>query len=79
MQSGILLFNDVLGGLKASRDQLVSKDDVKFAQMSIRMEKNIKLEYPSEVGFVNEIEIGGCEILVCKNPKNKGIVREKVC
>ena len=42
------------------------------------MEKNLILEYPVKVKFVNEIEIRGYEILVCKNPRNKGIVREKV-
>ena len=42
------------------------------------MEKNLRLEYAVKVKFVNEIEIRGCEILVCKNPRNKGIVREKV-
>ena len=42
------------------------------------MEKNLRLEYPVKVKLVNEIEIRGCEILVCKNPRNKGIVREKV-
>ena len=42
------------------------------------MEKNLRLEYPVKVKFVNEIEIRGCEILVCKSPRNKGIVREKV-
>ena len=52
---------------------------MKVAKLSIHMEKNLKLEYPDEVRFINEIEIGGCEILLCKNPKNKGIVREKVC
>ena len=49
------------------------------AQLSIQMEKNLKLEYLGEVGFVNEIEIGGYEIIACKNPRNKVIVREKVC
>ena len=42
------------------------------------MEKNLRLEYPVKVKLVNEIEIRGSEILVCKNPRNKGIVREKV-
>ena len=42
------------------------------------MEKNLRLGYPVKVKLVNEIEIRGCEILVCKNPRNKGIVREKV-
>ena len=71
MQSGILLFNDVLGGLKASRDQLVSKDDVSVTQLSVCMEKNLRFEYSVEIWLVNKVEIGGCDILVCKNPKKK--------
>ena len=48
-------------------------------QLSVRMEKNLRLKYPSKVGLINEIEIWGIEILVCKNPRNKGIVRKRVC
>ena len=44
------------------------------AQLSVCMEKDLKLEYPSEIGFVNKVEIGGCEILICKNSKNKSII-----
>ena len=52
---------------------------MRVTQLSVHMEKNLRPEYHGKVGFVIEIEIGGCEILVCKNPKNKGLVREKVC
>ena len=48
-------------------------------QLSICMEKNFRLKYPSKVGLINEIEIWGIEILVCKNPRNKVIVRKRVC
>ena len=47
-------------------------------QLSVRIKKNLRLEYLGEVRLVKEIEIGGCEILICKNPLKKGIVRERV-
>ena len=45
------------------------------------MEKNLRFEYSSELWLVNKVEIGGCEILVYKNPKkkkSKGLVRGRV-
>ena len=35
------------------------------------MEKNLRFEYSGEIWLVNKVEIGGCEILVYKNPKKK--------
>ena len=68
---GILCLDDVLRGLKTRRDGLISEDDVSGAQLSVCMEKDLRSEYPSEIGFVNKVEIGGYEILICKNSKNK--------
>lgn len=41
------------------------------AQLSVCMEKDLKLEYLGEIRFVHKVEIGGCEILIYRNPKKK--------
>ena len=40
------------------------------------MELDLGLEYLGEIGFVHKVEIGGCEILIYRNPKNKSIIRK---
>lgn len=41
------------------------------AQLSVCMEKDLELEYLGEIRFVHKVEIGGCEILIYRNPKKK--------
>ena len=79
LQSGVCCLYYVLRGLKARRYRLVFEDDVGGSQLSVRMEENLRLEYPSKVGLIDEVEIGGCEVLVCKNPRNKSVIRERFC
>lgn len=43
------------------------------------MEKDLELEYPGQIGFVDEIEIRGGEVLVCKNLRNKSVIRKETC
>ena len=40
------------------------------------MEEDFGLEYLGKVMLVNEIEIRGCEVLICKNPNNEGVIRK---
>ena len=42
------------------------------------MEENLGLAYLGKVELVGEVEIGGCEVLVYKNPRNKGVIRQRV-
>lgn len=79
LQPRILCLDDILGGLKAGQDRLIFEDDVSGAQLFFCIEKDLRLEYPGEIWLINKVEIGGCEILVYKNPKNKSIVREGIC
>nr|POF15913.1 hypothetical protein CFP56_17153 [Quercus suber] len=78
LQSGVLRLYYVLRGLKARRYRLVSEDDEGGSQLFIRMEENLRLEYPGKVRLIDKVEIGSCEVLVCKNPRNKGVIRERV-
>ena len=39
------------------------------------MYKDLGLEYPRQVGPVNEIEVGGIKVLICKSFKNESIIR----
>ena len=75
MQPGILLFNDVLGGLKASRDRLVSKDDASGTQLSVCMEKNLRLSILVRSGLLTKLKLGVVTFLFAKIRKRKGIVR----
>ena len=48
-------------------------------QLFVRMQENFGLKYPSEVGLVDKAKIGGCKLLICKNPKNKSVIRMGIC
>ena len=39
------------------------------------MNEDLELEYLHQVRLINEIEIGGCKMLIYKNPKNKSVIR----
>ena len=41
------------------------------SQLSICMEENLRLEYPGKVGLIGKVEIGGCEVFVCKIQETK--------
>ena len=71
MQPRIFCFYHVLGGLKAYGDGLVSKYDVCSSQLSVEMNKDLELEYPRQVGLINEVEIGTIKCLSAKIPKTK--------
>ena len=75
LQLEIFRLDDVLRGLKTGRDGLISKDDMSGAQLSVCMEKDLGLEYPSEIRLTNKFEIGGCEIFICRNLENENIIR----
>ena len=78
LQSGLLHLYYILRGLKARRYRLVYEDDEGGSQLSVHMEENLRLAYLGKVELVGEVEIGGCEVLVCKNPRNKGVIRQRV-
>lgn len=50
------------------------------AQLFVCMEKDLELEYLGEIRFVHKVEIGGCEILIYRNPKKKeeGILKKNI-
>lgn len=79
MQLEILCLDDILGGLEAHGYWLVFKDDVSNSQLPVRVQKDLRLEYPCQIGLVHEIEIRGCKMLNCKNPKSKSVIRMGVC
>ena len=76
LQSGVLRLYYVLRGLKVQRDRLVSEDYVGGSQLSVHVEKDFGLKYPSKAELVDEIEIRGYEVLVCKNPRNESVIKE---
>ena len=78
LQSRVLHLYYVLRGLKARQYRLVYEDAEGGSQLSAHMEENLGLAYLGKVELVGEVEIGGCEVLVCKNPRNKGVIRQRV-
>lgn len=48
------------------------------SQLSVRVEENLGLEYSGKVRLVDEAKIKGYEIFICKNKKNKSVIRERV-
>ena len=71
MQLRILSLYNVLGSLEACGYWLVPKDDVSCSKLPISMNKDLGLKYPRQVRLVDQIEVRGCKILICKNPKKK--------
>ena len=77
-QLRILRLDDVFRLLKAGQNCLVPENDVGGAQLSVRKEKDLELKYPSEIWLVNQVDVGGREILVYRNPKNKSMIKKEV-
>ena len=70
-QPRILRLDDILGGLNARRNWCVLENDMGGTQMSVRMEKDLRLMDFGEIWLVNQVKVGGREILVCINLKKK--------
>lgn len=43
------------------------------------MNEDLGLEYPLLVELFDEIEVRGCKMLICKNPKNRSVIRTRNC
>ena len=47
--------------------------------MPVGMYGDLDLEYPRQVGLVDEIKVEGVKVLICKNFKNESITRVENC
>ena len=46
--------------------------------MPVGMNEDLGLKYPRQVRLVDEIKVRSYKMLICKNPKNKNVIRRGV-
>ena len=57
MQSRVLCLYYILEGLEAGGYKSVAEDDLSQSQLPIGVDKNFGLEYPRQIGLVDEIKV----------------------
>lgn len=57
VQPRIFYCYHVLGGLEVGGNGFVAEDDVSHSQLSVGMNEDFRLEYPRQVGLIDEIKV----------------------
>ena len=78
VQLRILSLYNILKSLEACGYWLVPKDDVSYLKLPVGMNEDLRLKYPRQVRLVDEIKVRGYKMLICKNPKNKNVIKRGV-